>query len=98
MKTQQDQARAALISAGKPTGIEATYGLFKRDPAGFKQFLEAQQEPKGEASIVKEIVAKVIANPFMLSQYPPEIQTLVRNEIAKLGVVGAIPRGSAVRE
>jgi hypothetical protein len=102
LKTQQDQARAALISAGKPTGIEATYGLFKRDPTGFKQFLEAQQEPKSEATeraaMLKAIVGEAIKNPLMLNQYPPEIQTLVRNEIAKLGVVGAIPRGSAVRE
>ncbi len=96
------QAQASEISAGKPTGIEATYGLFKRDPAGFKQFLEAQQEPKSEATeraaMLKAIVGEAIKNPLMLSQYPPEIQTLVRNEIAKLGVVGAIPRGSAVRE
>jgi hypothetical protein len=99
---QKDQARAALVSAGKPTGIEATYGLFKRDPAGFKQFLEAQQEPKSEATeraaMLKAIVGEAIKNPLMLNQYPPEIQALVRNEIAKLGVVGAIPRGSAVRE
>jgi hypothetical protein len=99
---QKDQARAALISAGKPTGIEATYGLFKRDPTGFKQFLEAQQEPKSEATeraaMLKAIVGEAIKNPLMLNQYPPEIQALVRNEIAKLGVVGAIPRGSAVRE
>jgi hypothetical protein len=96
------QARASEISAGKPTGIEATYGLFKRDPAGFKQFLEAQQEPKSEATeraaMLKAIVGEAIKNPLMLNQYPPEIQALVRNEIAKLGVVGAIPRGSAVRE
>jgi len=99
---QKDQARAALISAGKPTSIEATYGLFKRDPTGFKQFLEAQQEPKTEASeraaMLKAIVGEAIKNPLMLNQYPPEIQALVRNEIAKLGVVGAIPRGAAVRE
>jgi hypothetical protein len=48
--------------------------------------------------MLKAIVGEAIKNPLMLNQYPPEIQALVRNEIAKLGVVGAIPRGSAVRE
>ena len=81
---QKDQARAALISAGKPTGIEAYYNLLKRDPEGLKKVMELQQEPKSEASVVKAIVAEVVKNPLMLSQYPPEIQALVKDEIAKL--------------
>lgn len=84
LKNQGIQAAASMMSAQKPTAAEATYGLFKRDPEGFKKFIEAQQEPKGEASIVKAIVAEVVKNPLMLSQYPPEIQALVKDEIAKL--------------
>jgi hypothetical protein len=80
------QARASEINAGKPTGTVALLRELGLAPTleNVGKLVEVQQGPKGEASIVKEIVAKVIANPFMLSQYPPEIQALVKDEIAKL--------------
>lgn len=92
------QLEAARIGVSKPTAQEFAYALFKADPEKYKAFLAAGQEPKSEGAMLKEIVGAVLKNPLMLSQYPPAIQTLVNQELLKLGVTSALPKGAGVRE
>lgn len=102
LKTQatQDQARASLIQAGKPTGTVALLRELGLAPTleNLGKIAEVQQGPKTEGSMLKEIVVAAMKNPLMLSQYPPEIQALVKQEMLKLGVTSALPKGAGVRE
>ena len=88
----------AQIGVSKPTAREFDYALFKANPEKYKEFLAAGAEPKSEGAMLKEIVGAVLKNPLMLQQYPPAIQALVNQELLKLGVTSALPKGAGVRE
>lgn len=98
VESRRISAEAARTQAGKPTAQEFAYALFKSNPEKYKEFLAAGQEPKSEGAMLKEIVSAALKNPLMLQQYPPAIQALVNQELLKLGVTSALPKGAPVRE
>ena len=98
LNIQERGVRAQETSANKPTAREFEYALFKTDPEKYKAFLAAGAEPKSEGAMLKEIVSAALKNPLMLQQYPPAIQALVNQELLKLGVTSALPKGAGVRE
>lgn len=99
-ESQRMSAEAARTQAGKPTGTVALLRELGLAPTleNLGKIAEVQQGPKTEGSMLKEIVVAAMKNPLMLSQYPPEIQALVKQEMLKLGVTSALPKGAGVRE
>lgn len=95
---RKTQLQVAQIGVSKPTAREFDYALFKANPEKYKEFLAAGAEPKSEGAMLKEIVGAVLKNPLMMQQYPPAIQALVTQELLKLGVTPALPKGAPVRE
>jgi len=91
-------ARAQERAAGKPTAQESLINFFRSDPKSFGAFIEAQQGPKTEGSLLKSLIDTALKNPLMLNQYPPEVQALIKQELLKLGVTSAVPSGANVRE
>lgn len=97
-ESRKTQLQVAQIGVSKPTAREFDYALFKANPEKYKEFLAAGAEPKSEGAMLKEIVGAVLKNPLMMQQYPPAIQALVNQELLKLGVTSALPKGTPVRE
>lgn len=97
-ESRKTQLQVAQIGVSKPTAREFDYALFRANPEKYKEFLAAGAEPKSEGAMLKEIVGAVLKNPLMMQQYPPAIQALVNQELLKLGVTPALPKGAPVRE
>ena len=101
-ESRATQARAAMISAGKPSGQETLISFFNKDPEGFKRFIAAQAEPKNEASLAKALVVEAVKNPVMLNvikEQNPELYNLMQQEIIRAGGGNyGVPPAGAVRE
>lgn len=76
-----DVQRAA---ASKPTAQEFLYGLYEKGK--LPGFLEAQQDPKTEGAMVKDMLAALSKQPWMMQSFPPEMQEIIKQELLKLRV------------
>lgn len=89
-------------AAAKPSAGEALIDFFNRDPEGFKRYIEAQNQPKVEGNILRDLVKSVMTNPMMMQTLPPEIQDMVKKamqrELENLSATSAPPKGAGVRE
>lgn len=89
-------------AAAKPSAGEALIEFFNRDPEGFKRYIEAQNQPKVEGNILRDLVKSVMTNPMMMQTLPPEIQDMVKKamqrELENLSATSAPPKGAGVRE
>ncbi len=83
-------------AAYRPTAQEFMYGLYKKGE--LPGYLAAQQEPKTEGALLRDVVAAAMKNPLMLTMYPPEIQDLIKQEMLKLRLTPSVPPNVPVRE
>lgn len=96
LAVQRESAAASRAAASRMTPQEFLYDLYKKGE--LPGFLAAQQDPKTEGALVKDMIAAVAKQPWTLSTFPPEMQAIIKQEMLKLGVTSAPPSKDKVRD
>lgn len=76
----QNQLKVAGMQLSRPGETEKAFALFEKDPAKFREFIEAQNRTRGSlATATKQILESYYPQYALLSQIPAEKRTKEQN-------------------